>query len=143
MANEEIKEDITVPEIKKELEALGVTYDDNAHKDELYELLVIAREEAAASADSDDEAVDSTDPEPEGIGSEDEDPQDDTADEFYYACVTAKKLNIRSEPSDDPETVRYVVLQGGILNAVGESKGWTLLADGNVAKSEFLMPEPH
>lgn len=131
---DEIKEDITVPEIKAELDALDANYDPKANKEDLYELLVAAREEAAAVEDGTDvEDADET--------TAAEEVPDEVIDctNPYDVVVACQKLQIRSEPdADNDENRRYVVLNGGILTALGEIDGWTVLADGNYAMTELL-----
>lgn len=125
----EIKEDITVPEIKAELETLGITFDEKMKKPELYELLVNAREDTAK-------------PEPAQEETLHEPPCEDTpTDETPYFDVVVKcpKLQVRSEPRIADDTKRYVVLEGGILRAIPSMDSeWTTLTDGCYVKSEFV-----
>ncbi len=126
----EIKEDITVPEIKAELGTLGVTFDDKLKKPELYELLVKAREDAAKPEVTQEEA-------PHEPLCEDT-PTYGTP--YFDVVVKCPKLQVRSEPRIADDTKRYVVLGGGILSAVTNwsDSEWTTLADGCYVKSEFV-----
>lgn len=131
----EIKEDITVPEIKAELETLGVAFDDKLKKPELYELLVNAREEATKPEDAQNEVV-----EPECENTPTEDHSHNTTNYCYDVVVKCPKLQVRSEPRVADDTKRYVVLEGGILSAITNwsDSEWTTLADGCYVKSEFV-----
>ena len=125
----EIKEDITVPEIKAELGTLDVTFDDKLKKPELYELLVKAREDAVKPEVVQEETL--HEPKCEDT------PTDGTP--YFDVVVKCPKLQIRSEPRIADDTKRYVVLEGGILRAIpGMDSEWTTLADGCYVKSEFV-----
>lgn len=129
----EIKEDITVPEIKAELGTLDVTFDDKLKKPELYELLVKAREDAVKPYPAQEVA----DLEHEDTTTEDH--SHDTTNHYYDVVVKCPKLQVRSEPRIADDTKRYVVLEGGILRAIpGMDSEWTTLADGCYVKSEFV-----
>lgn len=125
----EIKEDITVPEIKAELGTLDVTFDDKLKKPELYELLVKAREDAVKPEVVQEETL--HEPKCEDT------PTDGTP--YFDVVVKCPKLQVRSEPRIADDTKRYVVLEGGILRAIpGMDSEWTTLADGCYVKSEFV-----
>lgn len=126
----EIKEDITVPEIKAELETLGITFDDKLKKPELYELLVKAREDTVKPEVTQEET-------PHEAPCEDT-PTDGTT--YFDVVVKCPKLQVRSEPRVADDTKRYVVLEGGILTAITNwsDSEWTTLADGCYVKSEFV-----
>lgn len=125
----EIKEDITVPEIKAELETLGITFDEKMKKPELYELLVNAREDTVKPEPAQKEAIH-------------EPPCEDTPTDgtpYFDVVVKCPKLQVRSEPRIADDTKRYVVLEGGILRAIpGMDSEWTTLNDGCYIKSEFV-----
>lgn len=131
----EIKEDITVPEIKAELETLGITFDNKLKKPELYELLVKTREEAVKPTAPQEETH-----EPEHEDASTGDHSHDTTNHYYDVVVKCPKLQVRSEPRIADDTKRYVVLEGGILTAITNwsDSEWTTLADGCYVKSEFV-----
>ena len=125
----EIKEDITVPEIKEELETLGVTFDEKLKKPELYELLVKAREDASKPEAT--QEVSPQNPQCENT------PIDGTS--YFDVVVKCPKLQVRSEPHVADDTKRYVVLKGGILRAIPSTDSeWTTLSEGCYVKSEFV-----
>ena len=117
---------MTVDEIKRELDALGVGYPPGARKTELEEMLAKAAEGAATAPETP-----APDPEPDPAG-----PGPEIGPRRRIVATDASALNIRCEPGG---AVLKVVPDGTELTAIGDPEdGWQRVVIEAWAKAEFL-----
>lgn len=117
---------MTVDEIKRELDALGVGYPPGARKTELEEMLAKAAEGAATAPETP-----APDPEPDPA-----EPGPEIGPRRRIVATDAGALNIRHEPGG---AVLKVVPDGTELTAIGDPEdGWQRVVIEAWAKAEFL-----
>ncbi len=117
---------MTVDEIKRELDDLGVEYPKDALKAELEQLLAEAAEDAATGPETSE-----PDPEPDPA-----EPGPEIGPRRRIVATDAGALNIRCEPGG---AVLKVVPDGTELTAIGDPEdGWQRVVIEAWAKAEFL-----
>lgn len=117
---------MTVDEIKRELDDLGVEYPKDALKAELEQLLAEAAEDAATGPETSE-----PDPEPDPA-----EPGPEIGPRRRIVATDAGALNIRCEPGG---AVLKVVPDGTELTAIGDPEDdWQRVVIEAWAKAEFL-----
>ena len=117
---------MTVDEIKRKLDALGVEYLPDARKTELEQLLAEAAEDAATAPETP-----ASDPEPDPA-----EPGTEIGPRPRTVATDAGALNIRREPGG---AVLIAVPDGTELTAIGDPEdGWQRVVIEAWAKAEFL-----